>query len=297
VTPRYPVYVISKGRAGRCLTARFLAKDGVPFRLVVEPQEEAAYRAEFGDRVAVLPFSNLGQGSIPARNWVMEDSAKIAARHWILDDNISGLYRRYGGRKIPCESNVAFRACEDFVDRYANVAIAGMAYFMFVPNKKKFPPFFQNVHVYSCILVDNGILRDNAIRWRGRYNEDTDLCLQALSAGFCTVLFNAFLAFKMPTMTMKGGNSAELYQGDGRLKMARALESAWPGVVETRRRFGRAQHVVKDNWKQFDQPLVRKADFDFSKLPARDEYGMRLEQVKDVVKSPTVRRLLEENRR
>lgn len=178
---RYPVYVISKGRADCCLTARFLAKDGVPFSLVVEPQQRDQYVARFGgERVRVLPFSNLGLGSIPARNWVWED-AKAAGheRHWILDDNIYKIERRYQGRRIRCDSDSALAAVEDFTDRYENIAIAGLNYHMFAPGDKAIKPFATNVHVYSCLLIRN----DLPYRWRGRYNEDTDLCLQVLAGG------------------------------------------------------------------------------------------------------------------
>lgn len=282
---RYPVYVISKGRSDRCLTARFLVRDRVPFKLVVEPQEEHLYRPEFGDRVTVLPFSNLGLGSIPARNWVWENAkAAGAERHWILDDNINGIWRRWRARKIQCEARPAFRACEDFVDRYENIAVAGMNYYMFAPNKIQIAPFFLNVHVYSCLLIRN----DLEYRWRGRYNEDTDLCLQVLSGGWCTVLFNAFLIWKMTTMTMKGGNE-ELYKGDGRLKMARSLERVWPGVVETKRRFQRPQHVVKGSWRGFDTPLKLKPGVVLPSTP--NEYGFAMARYREP-ESPDVRRLL-----
>lgn len=290
--PRYPVYVISKGRSDCCLTARFLARDGVPFRLVVEPQERDLYAAEFGEApLLVTPFSNLGLGSIPARNFVWEHArAAGAERHWILDDNISGVWRRWKARKMHVEAGVAFAACEDFTDRYENIAIAGMNYYMFSINKTRQPPFYLNVHVYSCLLIRN----DLPFRWRGRYNEDTDLCLQVLSAGWCTVLFNAFLVWKMTTMTMKGGNATELYQGDGRLKMARSLQRQWPGVVDTKRRFRRPQHVVKGAWRGFDTPLKLKAGVDLAKLPKVDEYGMRIAERKDApVKSETIRALLD----
>ncbi len=285
---RWPIYVISKGRSDRCLTARFLVKDDVPFRIVVEPQEADAYAKEFGlERLHVLPFANLGLGSIPARNWVWEHAkAEGHERHWILDDNMLGVWRRWRARKIRCEAGPAFRVCEDFVDRYENVAIAGMNYYMFAPNKVKVPPFRLNVHVYSCLLIKNDLTQ----RWRGRYNEDTDLCLQVLAAGLCTVQFNAFLCWKMTTMTMKGGNSDELYKGDGRLKMARSLERAWPGVAETKRRFQRPQHVV--NWAKFSAPLKRKPGVDFDALPKVDEFGMDLRQLKET-KSPTLRALVE----
>lgn len=292
--PRYPVYVISKGRHDCCLTARAFVKDGVPFRLVVEPQERELYAREFGGGpLLVTPFSNLGLGSIPVRNFVWEHAkASGAERHWIFDDNISGIWRRWKARKIRCEAGVALAASEDFVDRYENVAIAGLNYYMFSVNKTKQPPFYLNVHVYSALLI----LNDLPFRWRGRYNEDTDLCLQVLSAGWCTVLFNAFLAWKMTTMTMKGGNAAELYKGDGRLKMARSLERAWPGVVTTRRRFRRPQHVVKGAWRGFDTPLKLRPGVDLSALPKVDERGMEIVRVKEI-RSAELRQMVEERER
>lgn len=277
--PRYPVYVISKGRANACLTAQFLIADGTPFHVVIEPQEEAAYAATVGrDRLLLLPFSNLGRGSIPARNWVWEH-AKAAGfeRHWILDDNIRDIVRKWkAARRITCNASVAFAATEDFIDRYENVAIGGMNYSMFGICAQ--PPFYRNVHVYSCLCILNGL----PYRWRGRYNEDTDLCLQVLAGGWCTISMNAFLVRKMPTGSMKGGNADELYKGDGRLKMARSLERLWPGVVEVKRRFRRPQHVVKDAWKRFDTPLRLKPGISLEDFAPADNYGMALTAVREI---------------
>ena len=295
--PRYPVYIPSKGRADAGLTANFLVRDRIPFRLVVEPQEVEAYAARYGaERVLVLPFSNLGLGSIPARNWIKDHAISEGHyRHWQLDDNIRLMRRVYQGKRIPCHAGVALSACEDFVDRYENVAVAGMNYTMFyyTGGRRKvgpsIPPYYLNNRVYSCALVRN----DLPYRWRGRYNEDTDLCLQVLADGWCTVLFNAFLIEKVQTMAMKGGNTTALYQGDGRLKMARSLERVWPGVVETKRRFQRPQHVVKDSWRRFDTPLKRREDVDFAALPKVDEYGMRLAQATaEGVRSENLQRLM-----
>lgn len=294
VKPRYPVYVISKGRPGvHGRTARFLIQDRCHFYLVVEPQELDAYEQSFGDsefcHIRVLPFSNLGEGSIPARNWCWEDAlAQGHDRHWILDDNINCIYRRHRAYRIRCNANGAFAACEDFIDRYENLTVAGMNYGMFAPDRQKIPPFVPNVHVYSCLCIDNHAPE----RWRGRYNEDTDLCLQVLAAGRCTALINAFLVDKVGTMTMKGGNSTELYKGDGRLKMARSLERVWPGVVTVGRRFKRPQHVV--NWKKFDTPLKLREEVDLSKIKKKD-YGMRLKEVAPI-KSELVKRFIEEER-
>lgn len=281
--PQYPVYVISKNRYKNCLTAKFLIEDKVEFFIVVEPQEEKEYKKRFGNhRVLVLPFSNLGLGSIPARNWCWEHSLKNGfKRHWILDDNIRMMRRTNKGKRIRCNANLALSATEEFTERYENIAIAGLNYTFFVVVKK--PPFNLNVHVYSTLLILNSL----PYRWRGRYNEDTDLCLQVLSGNWCTVLMNAFTIDKMATMTMKGGNADELYKGDGRLKMARALERMWPGVVHTDRRFKRPQHVIKDQWRRFDTQLIRRKDINWDKVKDKT-YNIKLKQVKDI-KSDTLK--------
>src|SRR5437868_4755917 len=105
--PRYPVYVISKGRWQTRLTSKALEKMRIPYRIVVEPQELDRYAAviERGKILAPCNFSNLGQGSIPVRNWVWEHASDSGAeRHWILDDNIDGFYRLHNNLKTPCLS-------------------------------------------------------------------------------------------------------------------------------------------------------------------------------------------------
>lgn len=274
INPKYPVYVISKGRWESRLTSRALERINVPYSIVVEPQEQENYAAVISPaKVLVLPFSNLGQGSIPARNWVWEHAIERGAeRHWILDDNIDGFFRLNDNLKVEVESGATFRAIEDFTDRYENVGMSGMNYFMFASRKSVVPPFVLNTRIYSCILIRN----DLPFRWRGRYNEDTDLSLRVLKAGWCTILFNAFLANKTTTMTMKGGNTDQLYQGDGRLEMARSLYEQHPDVVKITYKWGRAQHSV--NYKGFRRNKLKlKPGLEISKDV--DEFGMDLRRI------------------
>ena len=137
---------------------------------------------------------------------------------------------------------------------------------------------------------------ETPFKWRGRYNEDTDICLQALAADWCTVLINAFTVDKSRTMLMKGGNTDALeYHDDGRVKMARSLERMWPGVVTTKSRFGRPQHVVKNSWMKFTTPLKRREDIDWDNME-QNEFGLSLKQVGEKVKSKRLRKLLKANR-
>lgn len=246
MNPQYPIYIISKGRYENPLTAKSLEKRNIPYHIVIEPHEYKLYAKQISpDKIKVLPFSNLGMGSISARNWVFEDSIKRGfARHWILDDNIRAFRALNKNIKYITTDGSSFRIIEDFTDRYTNVAFSGMNYTFFVPRKEKKPPITFNTRIYSIILINNKV----RYRWRGRYNEDTDLSLRALKDGWCTLLFNSFLADKQTTMTMKGGNSDQLYKQnnkmDGRYLMALSLKQQHPDVTEIVQKWGRWQHSV-----------------------------------------------------
>jgi hypothetical protein len=275
MNPGYPVYIVSKGRWESRLTVKGLEKRAIPYKIVIEPQEYDNY-AEVVDpaNILTLPFGNLGQGSIPARNWIWEHAiSKGAERHWILDDNIRDYYRRIEGKRMYTSSGTTFKVIEDFVDRYENIALAGMQYKSFVASTCKYKPVIFNTRIYSCILIKNDI----PFRWRGRYNEDTDLSIRVLKAGWVTALFYAFMADKIATMTMKGGNSDELYKGDGRLKMAQSLIKQHPDVTTLYKRWGRWQHLVDYSGFKSNK-LIKKEDVEVKK--GIDNYGMKLEKIR-----------------
>lgn len=271
MNPRYPVYIISKGRWESRLTSKALEYMNVPYFIVVEPQEYLEYaRVINSKKILVTPFSNLGQGGIPARNFVWDHAVKSGAkRHWILDDNIRWIYRLNHNFKVRCATGSPFAAAEDFVDRYENVALAGFQYESLSPRLEYHPPFLLNTRIYSCILIKNDI----PYRWRGRYNEDTDLSLRVLKDGWCTVLFYAFLCEKMATLKMKGGNTKELYKGDGRLKMAQSLVEQHPDVARITHKWNRPQHHVDYSAFRGNELKLRKG----VKVPeGNNEYGMVL---------------------
>jgi hypothetical protein len=239
---KYPVFIISKGRWESRLTVKALENLGIPYHVVVEPQEYDNYAAAIKPaKILTLPFSNLGQGSIPARNWVWQFAEECGAKkHWILDDNMDGFYCLNNNEKVKVTDRNPFMEAEEISDRYENVAVSGLNYEFFAMRRAKVPPFYLNTRVYSCILINHAL----PYRWRGRYNEDTDLCIRALKDGWCTILMNYMLAKKLPTMTVKGGNTTELYKEDGRLKMAESLRDQHPDIVKITQKWNRWQHHV-----------------------------------------------------
>jgi len=193
--PRFPLYIVSKGRHEYMMTSRYLTQQGVPHHIVVEPQEVRAYQQEIDRRgllatLAVLDLAykdryetcdELGlsrsTGPGPARNFAWDHALAAGHEwHWVMDDNIRGFYRLNRNLKVPCVTPVFWRAQEEFILRYDNVGMAGPNYFMFASRKTKMPPFVVNTRIYSCNLIRN----DLPFRWRGRYNEDTILSLDLL---------------------------------------------------------------------------------------------------------------------
>jgi hypothetical protein len=306
--PRYPIFIISKGRAQYGpLTAKALRDIGVPFYLMVEPQEYDSYRVlcDWAEDVLVLPDGNHCKGPGRARNacWDYARDVLKTKRHWVLDDNIRAFYRLYQNERIRVGDGTIFRAAEDFVDRYKNIPIAGFGYKFFHPATETQFPFKVNTRIYSTLLIDN----DCPYRWRGRYNEDTILSLDVLKDvkknptheelnavnedgtvknskrdRYATVEFITFLQDKLNTQTQKGGNTAEFYQKEGTAAKSAMLVEIHPDVAEVREMYDRDHHkvqyeVFRGNW--LIRTEERKAELkarNWKPLKDKNPYGMRL---------------------
>ena len=291
VNPQYPVYIISKGRYESRLTSIALEKMNVPYKIVVEPQEFFMYSKYIDPKkILVLPnkYLNKNQGSIPARNFCWEHAIKNnATHHWILDDNIRRFFRLNKNSKTEVKSGVCFRVIEDMVKQYKNVGMAGMQYSFFIPEINSWPIAVRNTRIYSCILINNSIKH----RWRGTYNEDTDLSLRVLKDGYTTFLFNNFLCDKQGTLNIKGGNTDSIYNvKNGILKKAQSLVKQHPDVVKLGERFGRPHHIV--NYKPFSNNPLEKTRY-ICKMPK--EYYMKLVPKLDEKEIEEVNELFDKN--
>ncbi|AUR89558.1 hypothetical protein NVP1124O_57 [Vibrio phage 1.124.O._10N.286.49.B1] len=261
INNRYPVYIVSKGRAHNGLTWKALDKMRVKYYLVCEEQELDEYKESVNAKeFLVLPQSYLDEydtcdqlgesrskGPGAARNFCIDHSRSLGfKRHWVMDDNLDAFHYLTDNEKLEVETSNTISACEDFVDRYSNIPVAGMNYYSFCKKTDDVPPLKFNTRIYSCLLIDN----ESGYRWRGRYNEDTDLSLRVLKDGFCTVQFNAFLCGKVTTQRMRGGNSKEFYDDEGTMPKSKMLEDLHPDVSKVAWRFNRWHHIV--NYKPFE---------------------------------------------
>jgi len=296
--PDYPVYIISKGRSDSMVTSRSLARMKIPHYIAIEPQDEDDYEKaldEFAIRdyvtLLIAPFSNHGDGPGRARNWCWDHSMTLGfERHWVLDDNISDFYRLHENKRIRVETGAIFKAAEEFTDRYTNVPISGFQYRFFIAPNQKYPAFVKNTRIYSCLLIAN----DCKHRWRGRYNEDTDICLRVLKDGDCTIQFNAFMQGKLATQTLKGGNTAEFYHAEntdqksivtgkdlndtgynslGTANKSQMLVDMHPDVARIAWRYGRWHHYV--DYSPFKKNMLKFRE-NYVPMSGNNEYGLKL---------------------
>jgi hypothetical protein len=224
---KFPVYIISKGRFDVTMTANLFEADNLDYLIAVEPQEYDSYVNKLGkERVLKLPFANLGLGSFPARNFCWEHSIKLGyTHHWLFDDNITSFYKWINGKRCQIKD---IKTSLSYIENYT---------------------LKNNIDLYSALLIKNSL----PYRWRLKYNEDVDLCLQVLHNGGSTGSCVYYTINKVSTSKkMKGGNQDELYKGNDpkkKLLKAKMLEAQWPQYAKTVIRFNRIHHFV--DWKVF----------------------------------------------
>ncbi len=288
--PQFPLYIPSKGRADSRLTIKALEEMKVAYKVVIEDQEYNDY-AHYVDKKNILVLDKSFQknydtcddlglsksvGPGAARNFIWEHSISEGHKwHWVMDDNIKCFRRWNKNKRIKVYDGVMWKVMEDFCLRYKNVAMAGPNYSFFVIDKwgKNYGPFTVNTRIYSCNLIRNDI----TFRWRGRYNEDTDLSLQMLKAGWCTIQFNIFLQEKANTQTIKGGNTKEFYSEEGTMPKSKMQVKLHPDVSKLVWRYGRWHHLVNYNKFKLENKLLLKDNIKIEK--GENNYGLKLKKI------------------
>lgn len=271
--PQYPIYIPTYMRADTCYTAKSLQElDIENYYLVIrnEPEEivrykEAIKKFNLKCHLLIIPLSYYKEQqeegndfSIIPRNYAYQhaiDSGFTA--HWCIDDNIKGFFRRNNGTILPFE-NTGFPLffVEEYLKKYDNVYQGGIQY-----RHLGFPmghrtPIILNSRIYSCILNKH----IDGFRWRGKYNEDTDLSIRLLKAGYATMTFQNILCGKQSTSTIKGGNTSAFHKTEtGYMDKAKSLKEQHPEITEIVIKYGRPHHQV--NYNSFKNNNLGKNDY------------------------------------
>lgn len=221
----WPVYIVTKGRAGKVRWP----SEVEAVTLVVEPQDEEAYRAAYPTaRLALLPGNN--GGIARARNGALEAGIKDGHEWiWMLDDDLHALSIRPGGAKL---QPVTFRQALLFAQRYADppdLAQLGteMRHVAWGPS----PPYQDITSCFACVAFN--LPRLGGIRYTPETWEDTDMALQVISSGLRNRKVK-WVAYHTDPIGAKPGGLYDTYHSEDQEWRRRWTANTcrrWPGIV------------------------------------------------------------------
>ena len=247
-----PIFIPSKSRAD---SARLLIREDLPdsVTVVVEPQDEALYRAHYPTyKFLILPENNKGITFV--RNFIKQYTENNSIHHyWQLDDDVTGFYTRQLQKMIKFPLQEALAHAETQF-RHNNISLGALGYQQIEWSATK--DMAVNGYADVCVWVDNtktfGMRYDAYVEGK----EDRDFALQVIAAGKRTGRSTLY-TFSAPKNGSNDGGLKEIfYDQSGReAECSRRMIEKWPGVCTANvKEDGRPD--VKINWKAVGQPNV-----------------------------------------
>lgn len=234
----WPIFVPSKGRPDST-TLRLLT--GLPVRVVVEPQDRAAYAAaQPSVEQFVLPKSN--QGIAFVRQWILD---RADDWYWMLDDDITAFFRVEGKRCVKCPPAEALLAGQQAA--VPTVGQVALEYQQFAWSSGGLPKF--NSYADVCVGIHPRVRSAAKYRAAVALKEDRDFTMQIIRSGL-DVVRCASHAFSAPKNGSNLGGLSPVYAEGGREKRAvDKLVELWPWCVASQvKKDGRLD--AKINWKR-----------------------------------------------
>lgn len=261
----FPVYIPTRGRAQKQLTADALIALGIKPFLVVEDAEADAYIKHNPDcNVVVWPQRYLDEyektpeldphpTTGAAHNFAWDHSLEAGfSHHWIMDDNIHKFLIRYNGRRAHMGNAKALNWQEHFIQKWKNLAGMSLAMSQFMRGNT----IGLNTRLYCATLYRND-LHEYGIRWRRGLNDDTIVSLDILKTNyFCTAENRAVGILKVGTSRKSrlSGGMTDFYAEGGFIKKSAELVRLHPEYCRTVVKFNRIHHTV--DFSSFKQQLI-----------------------------------------
>lgn len=241
----FPILIPSKKRPGSKLFAQ-LKSEGIPFNIVVEPQDKDNYRAH-SSHLLMLPESNLGLAY--SRNFIL-DHARASGFDWfwMLDDDISKFYKTVSKRNIAISALECLSAAESLFKNDSSCAQAALEYQQFSWGQAR--PAFINGYCDVAVCINVKRTKTMAYRQQVELKEDRDFTLQCLSKGFRTIRA-CHLAFAAPQNGSNDGGLFDVYKSGRERQSVDEMCRMWgPSICKPiTKKSGRRD--VKINWRFF----------------------------------------------
>lgn len=220
----FPIYIPSKGRAKYGQTAKLLDSVGLPYRIVIEPQDLESYKEYWPEDVLLVMPKN-DQGIAYSRSFIKQHAHEQGEEyHWQIDDDMNSFKIRMNKKNVKVNPRSCFSIVEEICGKFSNIGLCGITHFAYAFAKKT--QIALNRMTYGSYLIKS----DLPMQWRHGVLDDLDFSLQVLEAGYCTIAFNTILFDTAATNTLEGGNQLNMFaSGDARRLTYEKTVEYWPG--------------------------------------------------------------------
>ena len=243
----FPIVIPSKGRPDGT-TLRILAREGIPFTVYIEPQDEVAYRRAGWDRLRVLDAND--QGLPYVRRQILADAP--LQWFWMLDDDITAWFQTVQQCCRTTTAGAALLGAQSYFASSPRVAQAALEYRQFAWRARQ--PCVYDTYCDVCVAIHGGYARGLTFRDACDLKLDRDFTLQVLAAGYSTCRVTAFSFSAPKNGSNRGGLFAE-YATPGREAAASTMmASLWPGICTVKVKADGRPDVAID-WAFFRRTL------------------------------------------
>lgn len=203
----FPIFIPSKGRAGRSTTCANLDAVGRDYTLITTPEEAEGYRACY--KGEVLPLQREGMRIGQIRNAILEQGQEWV---WMMDDDIEKLLGCIGKKKYAHSWEILAWIEEQIISykmQEPRLALAGLTWRM---DERKTRGGIWDSQVYHLLAFHLPTLKTIRYDEALFFHEDNDILLQILLQGLRTIkLTDVGYKTHFPGKT-KGGGLTALYQ-------------------------------------------------------------------------------------
>lgn len=239
-----PIYVPSKNRITGAKTLKLLQDSGLPYTLVVEPQDEQGYAEAFPQaELVVLPENDRGLPYV--RNFILK---RNTGWFWMLDDDIDGFYERVGTRMERIPAATALGMAENIIRKVPQAAQGALEYSQYAWSTKR--NYALNSYCDVCVLIDAAKTFFHTFQEEATLKLDREFTLQLLNAGHFTVRVQRY-AFSCPKNGSNAGGLKPLYDTvQAEHQAVDWMVSRYPGLVTAVTK-NDGRYDAKINWQAF----------------------------------------------
>eukprot|EP00759_Apiculatamorpha_spiralis_P035159 PhF_6_TR36127/c0_g1_i2/m.52438 len=223
-----PIFIPSKGRATANGTWTALQEVGLPYTVVVEPQDFDEYKQHHAHyrHASVVSLPKNDQGVQYVRNYILYKLSPPVGWYWCIDDDVTVFYALSQQEsqqdelvRVNIKQALELASPADALTVAPNACLLGLEYLQFASmalNKGR-PLYRLNSYANICCCINRSrfpkalIVPDCDFTYRFPIREDYDMCLQIITNGGSVFRFRN-VSFSAPGMGTKPGGMTEYYR-------------------------------------------------------------------------------------